>query len=181
MKTEAWLLEATAQGNNQAFAALVARHAAHAQQFAYRFLQNHQDAEEVVQDSFLKVYHHARDFNPERAQFRTWFYQIMLRSIFDKRRRKVLNITYAEQEADFGSEQKSQPEYHHAQQEQGQAIAQAIAQLNKKQRAVILLFYFSECSQLEIAEILQLHPKAIEGLLHRAKEKLRRLLTDAPD
>jgi RNA polymerase sigma-70 factor (ECF subfamily) len=180
VKTEAALLTATAEGDDQAFAALVARHAAAAQQLAYRFLQNHQDAEEVVQDSFLKVYHHARDFNPERAQFRTWFYQIMLRTIFDKRRRKVLPISYAEQEDDFGSDQNDHPEQIYAKQAQRQDIAQAIACLNKKQRAVILLYYFSECSQLEIAEILQIHPKAVEGLLHRAKEKLRSLLPDTP-
>lgn len=161
-----------ARGDQAAFR-LLARHSTPpAIGLARRLLGNNADAEEVVQEALLRVWTHAPHWRPE-ARFRTWFYRIVLNLCLNRRRRQPFaSLQEAGDPADLRPDAAAELE----RSERDLAIAEAVAKLPERQRAAIVLTYHEGLSNAETAAVLGTTRSAVETLLVRAKQSLRRSL-----
>ncbi len=164
------LLKRVAAGDRTAFAALMRRHVDRAHGLAYRIVGNRSDAEDVVQDAFLKVWIRAGQWRPGTAQFSTWLYRVVFNRCLDlKRRPRSDNLDAVDEIGDGRPDALSGIE---AQQEQ-RRMAAAIAGLPERQRAAIALTYTTGLANAAAAEVMEISLKAFESLLVRAKKELR--------
>ncbi len=172
-------LVARAGGGDRAAAqALMARHLPKMLTVARRMLGNQAEAEDAVQDAFLKLWTHAARWQPGRALFETWLYRVVLNKCYDRLRRKpTAKLDEAVEVAD--------PAPAADQLLQGSALAKeieaALAELPERQRAAIVLCHYQECGNIEAAEILGISVEALESLLSRGRRTLRTRLGHLKD
>ena len=149
----------------------MARHLPKMLTVARRMLGNQAEAEDAVQDAFLKVWTHAARWQPGRALFETWLYRVVLNKCYDRLRRKRPNAKLDE------AVEVADPAPQADQLLQGSALAKeieaALAELPERQRAAIVLCHYQECGNIEAAEILGISVEALESLLSRGRRTLR--------
>jgi RNA polymerase sigma-70 factor (ECF subfamily) len=161
-----------AKGDERAFRALAPRYAARAISLARGIVGNDADAEEIVQDAFLRVWVNAPRWRPQAA-FRTWFYRIVFNLSLNRRRRApFLPLAEAGDPPDPATGASERIERN----ETDRAVAAAIADLPQRQRAAIALTYVEELTNAEAAMVLRTSIAGIESLLVRAKRTLREKL-----
>ncbi len=158
-----------ARGDERAFRALAPRYAARAAGLARRICGNPSDAEEIVQEAFLRVWVHAPRWRPE-ALFRTWFYRIVFNLALNKKRRAPFSPLEA---AGDPADPAPRADVAMEQRERDRRIASAIAGLPARQRSAIALTYGDELSNAEAASVLGTSVSALETLLVRARRTLR--------
>jgi RNA polymerase sigma-70 factor (ECF subfamily) len=164
------LLAHIADGDRRAFAQLMDRHIDRAQALARRVLNNRSDAEDVVQDAFLKVWQKAGQWQPGRAQFSTWLYRVVVNRCLDLKR-KPTNAAL-DQVAEQSDDRPDAYADIAARQRQAR-IAAAVGALPERQRAAIALSYTAGLSNADAAASMEISVKAFESLLVRAKRELR--------
>lgn len=169
------LAERAAAGKLDAFEQLVARHHDRFYRIVYRMLLSREDAEDMVQDAFLKLWTGRARYNQDsKARFTSWFTQILLNQARDelrkrqKRRAKSLDDVVLSVDAVQASTLEDK--------QNADAVTNALAALPDRQRMAIALYYYGEMSQKEAASALKLSTKALESLLSRAKASLRQLM-----
>jgi len=163
------LMARIASGNQLAFASLVERYTNRAYAAAWRILNGSADAEDVVQEVFTRLWVHAPSWDAGKAKFSTWFYRILLNACIDHKRKRVnlpLDVIDEPQDATPSIEQRL------VQDQLALHVAAQVHALPERQRLAILLCYFEGLSNQEAAEIMQLHIKALEALLVRARKTL---------
>lgn len=170
------LMARIAQGDKRAFDWLVRQHLPRAYAIARRVLLNASDAEEAAQDAFTKLWVHAADWRPDKAKFSTWFYRIVTNAALDIARRKRLPVTSDETVLLMQEDDRPNVENRLAEEDEQRAVRQAIGELTAAQRAAVSLCYFEDMTNLEAADAMGIHVKALEGLLVRARKTLRHLL-----
>ena len=180
------LVARAGRGDKAAFAVLVRRHLARATAIAQRILGNRSDAEEVVQEAFLRCWQKAPDWQPaespgnaakagERAQFATWLYRVLTNLCFDRRRRpQPVELEAAGEIADTRDDGFAQTERG----EIGKRVAEAMAKLPDRQRAALALCYYEDLGNIEAAAALDISIGALESLLVRGRRALRDSLGD---
>lgn len=166
------LMEHIRDGNSAAFATIVRRHTTRFYAVAFRVLMNKEDAEDVVQDAFCKLWNGKATWKSDKgAKFTTWFYRIVTNQAMDQLAKKsrqrgaVLEDNIPSGDPDAEDIVVSQ--------EQGAAVNAALAELPERQRTAITLFFNEEMSQKEAADVMGITPKAVESLIGRAKQSLR--------
>ena len=167
---DAELLRAVAGGDRAAFDRLSRRHLDRAYGVALRMTGSRADAEDVVQDVFLRVWLKPEAWRPGQAQFSTWLYRVVVNRCLDlKRRPKGTELDAIEepQDPDDNAEDTL------LQAERGRALEAAVAQLPERQRAAIVLTYTAGLRNAEAASAMDISVKAFEALLVRAKRELR--------
>lgn len=172
-KGDAYYIEEVLKGNTGAFAFLVNRHKDNVFNLAVRICGNREEAEEIAQDAFLKVYRALSEFR-QKSSFATWLYRIVYNtsiSYLRARRREVLSLEdFPADATDFigcsESEEIAEREYRDA------LINFALQKLNESDRAVVTLFYYEEMSHAEIATITGITKENIKIRLHRARKKM---------
>jgi RNA polymerase sigma-70 factor (ECF subfamily) len=182
---DATLMQRIASGDTQAFTQLVSRLHAPALGHATRILLNRADAEDAVQAALTRLWTAAARYDPARGSVGGWFHRLLTNLCLDRRRsvrlvttRVTATIDDAWDIADPGPD----PAQAAATRAQSRRIDAAMAKLNLRQRAAIALFHGEGASMAEIAEALGTTPKAVEGLLGRARSELKLLLaSDAPE
>lgn len=163
-------MAAIAAGDRCAFAVLARRHLRGSVGLAQRIIGNADDAEEIVQDSFLQVWRHAPAWSGERARFTTWLYRIVVnRSISYGRKRRFEPLDQAMEVPSPGPDALAEVE---ARQLAARADS-AIAALPDRQRAALGLCYYQGLTCAEAAEVLQVSIAAMESLLVRARRTLK--------
>ncbi|MEP9365952.1 sigma-70 family RNA polymerase sigma factor [Xanthobacter sp. VNH20] len=163
------LMARVAQGDAAAFRVLTARYAVRAVALARRFLGNSADAEDIVQDAFLRVWRAAPRWQPTAA-FGTWFYRIVVNLCLNHRRRRdFAPLDDAAEIADPAPDALAGL----ARGAEDRALARAIAELPERQRAAVLLTYWEGLSNARTAEILDASVSGVETLLVRARRALR--------
>jgi len=166
------LLLRIAKGDASAFRLLAPRYAERAIRLARGITGSEADAEEIVQEAFLRVWVNAPRWRPQAA-FRTWFYRIVFNLALNRRRRApFLPLEDAGDPADAATGASEAIE----RDEREQRLAAAIAALPERQRAAIHLTYGEELSNAEAAAVLGTSVSGIESLLVRAKRTLRQKL-----
>lgn len=170
------LLGRIAEGDRNAFALLMRRHIDRAHALAYRIAGNRSDAEDVVQDSFLKVWTKAAEWRPGTAQFSTWLYRVVFNRCLDlKRRPRSDSLDTVDEIGDGRPDALDGIEAR----ERQRRMATAIAALPERQRAAVALTYTTGLANAAAADVMEISVKAFESLLVRAKKELRRELSGA--
>jgi len=172
------------KGDQEAFTEIVQAYERMVLNFAYRYLGDQGKAEDVAQETFLRVYRTRHSWRPE-AKFRVWLLTIVsrlcmnqLRSAARERRfLRFFNQGEAEELYLNKADSRSDPPAENAiSNERAEIVRSAVAQLGEKQRAVLLLHQFEGLSYEEVAEALGITVGAVRSLLVRARRNLRRML-----
>lgn len=177
IKTDEDLMVAIQKGDHQAFCVLVRRHTEMFYASAYRTCQNQDEAEDAVQEAFLKLWRKPEIWNPDKgAKFTTWFYRVVVNAATDQMRKRKNNAgEYAlDNIADIAG---TQDEMMQADEEQ-LALEEAIESLPERQKMALNLCFYEGMSNKDAAEMLGVGIKALESLLMRAKAGLKQTLID---
>lgn len=169
-------------GDREAFRELVERHSHRVFQLAYRLTGNEEDAEDVVQDTFLRAYRGLSRFE-ERAQFLTWLYRIASNCAMDLARRRPLRadrVDVLDESRPVASGEAGDsipdPERRALASETGRRVAAALTRLSPMERTAFVLRHFEGRPIAEIAQTLQVRAGAAKNCVFRAVSKLRREL-----
>jgi len=163
------LILAAGRGDTRAFSEVVRRHQQWAWQIAHRFCGDEHEAADIVQEAFLNVFAASGRYKSQ-AKFRTYFYRIITHICIDKARKKspdfMANIP------EFTEKGKSAAEFMEHE-ETARTVRKALDGLCPAQRLAVIFRYYEELSYKEIAAVLSTTPKAVEGLLTRARQHLK--------
>jgi RNA polymerase sigma-70 factor, ECF subfamily len=165
--TDAQLAEGCRRGNLQAFERLYQLHSPRMKSIAFHLLGSRADAEDTVQEAFLKVCRAAHTFEGH-SSLSTWTYRILLNCCYDllrKRQRRAENPPLSDFPSPTGLPLKV-------------ALERALALLNERQRIVFLLFEVEGLKHSEIATILDIPEGTSRSSLFDAKCQLKRLLSE---
>jgi RNA polymerase sigma-70 factor (ECF subfamily) len=168
------LMARVARGDERAFRELTRRHLPAMLGLARRILGNAADAEDVVQEAMLRVWTHAPRWQP-LALLRTWLSRVVVNLCLDRKRRAAwVGLDAAGELVDPAPGVTESAEAA----ERDRRLAAAIGDLPARQRAAIVLSYTEGMSNAQVAEILDTTVSAVETLLVRGKQNLRRALAD---
>lgn len=171
------LMGRVAKGDEAAYRLLSRRHVPAMLGLARRILGNAADAEDVVQEAMLRVWTHAPRWEP-LAAFRTWLTRIVVNLCLDRKRKAPwVDLEAVGEIADPAPNAGDEAERN----ERDRLVDQAIAQLPDRQRTAIVLTYGEGMSNAEVAEVMGTTVSAVETLLVRGKQGLRRALGDTTD
>lgn len=170
---EAALVARIGNGDGNAFRQVVERHLDPIVGFARRVLNDGAEADDVAQETFLRLWREAHRWQP-RARLAAWLYRVAYNLCIDRlrRRRGMVDI---DQVPDPPSPAPS-PEDGIAAAEQSMRIERAISELPERQRAAILLVHRQGLGNIAAAEILGVSVEALESLLARGRRQLKRVL-----
>jgi len=167
------------------FAGLVTAHQRRAVRIAYQYLRDAAEADEAVQDGFVKVFAHIGSYR-EAWPFEVWFTRILINGCLDRRKARVRRERHfvpaeeatAADEArpGFGSRPPLDPEARLLARERREKLAAAIDRLDGRQRTVFMLCHYGDCSPREVSAITGLNESTVRVHLFRAARKLRGLL-----
>jgi len=167
-------MRAIAVGDAQAFARLIDREAPRLLRFARGILGSPEEAEDLVQDTLLRLWENAAAWKPE-ARIGTWLHRVCYnRSIDRLRRRRSFVGDSALEEMPDASEPADR---NLIRGEAEQSLRAAIERLPHRQRTAVLLFHFQELPQREAAAIMEVSETAFESLLARARRQMRQWLS----
>ncbi len=172
-------------GDQAAFRTLVERHKLTVLNLCLRFTGNRDDAEDLSQDVFIRVYQAAPRYEI-KAAFTTWLYRITVNVCLNhQRRKKILNFFSLNQRHTAAATadhhwpelvQPQRPDTDLEQKELQQLVQSAIESLPENQKAVLILHRYQNLSYQEIATVLQTTVSAVESRLHRARVNLKKQL-----
>jgi RNA polymerase sigma-70 factor (ECF subfamily) len=177
------LLEQVAQGDAEAFDALMRQHQDRVLAVCLRMLGNRAEAEDAAQEVFVKMYHQAGQLEP-RGQVYTWLYRVAMNHCLNQlRRRKIVRFlplaTGRPREDDAPleiepREPSADPEQVAEARERWTRTERSIAALPDNQKAVLILARFEGLSYRDIAQTLEITEGAVESRLVRAMRNLRK-------
>ena len=169
------LLACLAEGRIAALGELARRHQANALALAHRILGQSDQAEDVVQEAFLRVHRAAKRFQP-KGKFSTWLYQIVVNLCRDRLRRN--------RHAPGRLDDHSLPDHHDGAlgrleaEELGDRVRRSVHALPERQKLAVILHRFQRLSHEEVSEVTGWSVSAVESLLVRAYQQLREDLAD---
>ncbi len=170
------LIQNVLNGNQRDFERLVEKYQSTVFRIVIGLLHNKEDAEEIVQDVFIKVYKSLSSFDA-KAAFSTWLYRVTVNASLNVLRKKkrqklwvelsdILQLRSKEKQADALLTEQSD----------NALIYKAMNELPAMQRVAFVLSKYEELPQTRVAEILHLSTGAVEQLIYRAKRNLQQKL-----
>lgn len=172
-------------GDDEAFAELLNRYERKILRLAKNITNNDEDAEDVLQESFLKAYSHLADFKGD-SRFYTWIVRIAVNeSLMKLRKRKSDKTVSLDEQVDTGEEMVTRevavwddtPEIRYSQDEMKKILDESVESLSPIFRSVFVLRDIEELSTEETAEVLGISIPAVKSRLLRARLQLREKLT----
>lgn len=157
-------------GDAQSFSCLVAKYEKMAYTIAFRIMQNREEAEEVVQDAFVKMYRALPDFQ-FGSKFSTWFYRIVYRTALSAQRGRHFFTDYEE----AGAADLTQTEMDTAssvleRRDRSEIISAVLQELPPDESLLLTLYYLEECSVEEVCQITELTASNVKVKLFRARK-----------
>jgi len=186
-ESDAVAVERTLAGDRDAYRVLVERHSHNVFRLAYRMTGNRHDAEEVVQEAFLRGYQKLGQF-AARANFGTWVYQIAANYAIDRmRQRHKEEVRREAPRAEDRDEMENDPVNRIQDEaptperlaqsiELRKQMEQALAALSEAERTAFVMRHWEGCGIDEIAEVLKSSSNATKNTVFRAVQKLRKAL-----
>lgn len=170
------IIESVKRGNTADFSLLIKRYKDRAYSLLRRMLKNDMDAEEVLQDCFLKAFNALKDFRNE-AQFSTWFYKIVyntaITTINSKKRKIEQEMTSIDEHYNLSVYDN---EIYSTTENRQDYIIKMVEKLPIRSALVTILFYVDGLSLDEISRVLGTSLVNTKVLLHRSRNSLRELL-----
>ncbi|KKP88208.1 MAG: RNA polymerase, sigma-24 subunit, ECF subfamily [Berkelbacteria bacterium GW2011_GWA2_35_9] len=159
-------------GNDKAFEIIVSTCERAIYNFIFRMVQRKEDAEDLTQETFLKIYKNIKKYNPE-YKFTTWIFTIAQRTVYDflrkKRKTKELYII-DDKDNPFETPDKSSA---YNNRDYIIDISRSLQKLDYNYKSVLWLHYWEGLSYKEIGATMRLPINTVKTYLHRAKEKLK--------
>jgi RNA polymerase sigma-70 factor, ECF subfamily len=146
------------------------------------YVLSREDAQDVAQEVFVKVYHHLHQYNPETASLKTWIYRIAINQSLDflkaKRTKKRFGFITSLFHPDSNEpiHDVAHPGIAMEDKESLEELLVIIQSLPEKQKTAIILTKIEDRPQKEVAEIMDINIKAVESLLQRAKQTIEKKL-----
>jgi len=181
---DAALVDRARAGEAAAFEVLVKHHQAAAFALAYQMVRHREDAQDIAQEAFVRVFRGLRDFQGQAA-FKTWLHRIVVNLALDALRRRSRHPAAPYDDArEAGGEAREErgirpeenPDRALEARAAGEAIRMALEELPAPQRATLLLREVEGLSYQEIAEVLGCAPGTVMSRLHYARQRLRERL-----
>lgn len=179
------LIERCKRGDLAAFNDLVRKYEKQVYNFAYRLTGNYDDANDVAQDAFLRVFNAIGSFRGD-ASFSTWLFRITTNVFLDERKRaKAHPQSSLDEYLELGESSVARqivdpsptPEVVLEESERAQILSKAISDLPEYQRAMVTLYHSQQKSYEEIAEIMDLPIGTVKSRLNRARLALKEKLS----
>jgi RNA polymerase sigma-70 factor (ECF subfamily) len=169
------------------FSELVAVHQRRATRIAYQYLRDASEADEAVQDAFVKVFSHITSYR-EAWPFEVWFTRILINGCLDRRKARTRRerwfvpgeISSADEARASASGPPTDPEHRLLGRERRARIAAAIDRLDGRQRTVFTLCHYGDYTPREVSAMTGLNESTVRVHLFRAARKLRGLLGGKP-
>ncbi len=163
-----------AAGDQEAVRVLMDRHLARLLGLSRRLLRDPQEAEDVTQEAFLRVWRHAHRWEPGRARFETWLHRVTVNLCYDRlRKRREATVDEMPDPADPAPGPAGQ--LHRAQ--VAGRVGTAVEALPERQRMALVLCHYQGMTNAEAAAVLEVSIEALESLLARARRTLKRTLS----
>ena len=163
------------RGDPAAIRALVARKLPRVLSLAQRMLFDPAEAEDVAQETFLRVWKNAPRWQPGKAKFDTWLHRVALNLCYDRlRRRRERPTADVPEQEDTGPA----PDRRLLARDVGRRVDAALGALPERQREAIVLCHYQELGNIEAAALMQVSVEALESLLSRGRRALRAALAD---
>ena len=169
------------------FAELVARHQRRASRIAFHYLRDAAEADEAVQDAFIKAYSHLASFR-EELPFEVWFTRILINGCLDRIKARTRRERWIVSMPDTGGTDRDfaertagpgpSPEDQLLARERRERLAHALGKLPERQRSVFMLSHYEGCTSREVSAITGLNESTVRVHLFRAIRKLRALLAE---
>ncbi len=172
----AWVIQAQ-QGSQDAFTQLVEKYQTPVYNLCYRMLGEAEAAEDAAQETFLRVYQHLHRYDQKRP-FATWLLSIAAHYCIDRLRKRKFAIFSIDAEDDEGSVVElpdpgsPDPEHESIKREDREQLHALLQSLESTDRAAVVMRYWYDLSEIEIAESLRLTVSAVKSRLHRARRAL---------
>lgn len=177
------MLRVRDEDDQEAFSELVERFQQRLVGVMHHLVGGRHEAEDLAQEVFLRIYRARKKYRP-RARFSTWLFTIAnnlaLNRLRDKQRKPVVPLNVrdsgplgprpAEQ---LAKDDTAQPHTRMEEQELSVVVQRALESLNERQRMAVVLNKFEDMGYNEIAEVMEMTPKAVKSLLSRARANLR--------
>lgn len=172
-------LAALLSGEDLALNRIMDRYQGRLQGFAYRFTQDWSESEDLVVETFVRLYQRAREIRSGRA-LRAWLYRTLLRLCLNYRRWSDRHPTVSLSHEDAAAEDRTagkaespDPARHTELLETRAFVQNAVAELPEEMRSVLLLHHYDGMSYAEIGEIVGCSVRGVETRLYRARRRLR--------
>ena len=166
------LIERCREGDREAFQALLTEYEKPVFNAAYRMLNSRDDAQDVTQTVFLKVFERIDQFDPSRRFF-SWIYRITLNELFNwlGKSNRLEPLTHEAAFEGKGPEQEVESA------KVSSDVQAALMTIKSDYRSVVVLKHFLGCSYVEISQILEIPEKKVKSRLYTARQQLKDALT----
>jgi RNA polymerase sigma-70 factor (ECF subfamily) len=166
------LVELFQKGNEASFNELVGRYQEKVYWIAHRFVNDHDQADDITQDIFVKVYDALKHFRGESG-FYTWLYRITVNVALNAiRKRRLRDFIRIDEFFETADNENAQPDILFEKDEQQKLIEEAITKLPEKQKAVFILRYHEELPYEEISVILKTSIGGLKANYFHAAKKI---------
>ena len=179
------VVQGNLEGARERFAELVAMHQRRAMRIAYQYLHDAADADEAVQDAFVKVFAHIESYR-EAWPFEVWFTRILINGCLDRRKARQRRSRWFvstdtghvvdDARPAFGGTAALDPESLLLARERRARLAAAIDRLDGRQRTIFMMSHYGDCPPREVGAMMGLKESTVRVHLFRAARKLRGLL-----
>jgi RNA polymerase sigma-70 factor (ECF subfamily) len=176
MLTDEQVMTAIADGDQRVYADTVRQHGRAIGFYAFRMLGSQDSAEDIAQETFLRLWTHADRWQSDKASLSTWLHRIAHNLCIDMMRKDKSSKTdeYADEMVDprLGAEQQQESD------ERYQRLQSALMMLPERQRSALVLTHYQGLGNQAVASIMDLSVDALESLLARARRAVRSALVD---
>ena len=170
------LMTRIGQGDHEAFRLFINRHLRRTVRFAAQMTGSEDDAEDIAQTAMLKLWDNAATWTAA-AKVTTWLHRVTYNACIDHLRRETRRRKYHHDAGELLDRQDDGTAEKDLLQAGLEAcVRETLAELPERQKAALILCYYDGTSQREAADILAISEKAVESLLYRARETMRRRL-----
>lgn len=170
------LIRAVGLGNESAFQDIFNKYSKDVFHFSLSLLLDHQSAEDVTQETFVKLWKNAKNWKPD-AHIKTWLIKVARNTALDKlRKNKTTKKLQNELQNEFINSETnifSKDDYESDAETQVDFLKNKIFLLSERQREAIMLVYYSEFTNIQASQIMNLSESAFDSLLARARKNLR--------
>ena len=166
---EARLVALVRKGDQRAYSDLVVRHLPAIEVYAKRIVNDDTLAQDVAQDVMVVLWQRSSDFNPNKARLTTWLHRIAHNRCIDVLRKRQREVSWDPSESEHPLTESDAPR-------EQQPIDGALMRLPESQRTALVLTYYQNLSNREVAEIMDSSVRAVESLLVRARGNLQKQL-----
>jgi len=170
---ESDLVKKSVEGDQLAYQQLLDQHLPPVSSFVMRMMANSAEADDIIQETFIRLWTHGGKFDPGKAKLTTWLHNIAHNLCIDhfrKFNRLVDGFTTEEASNQPGPEEK------YIQQDLNTSVQEAMMSLPERQRSAIIMCHYQGLSNKDAATILDVSVDALESLMARGRRKLKQLL-----